>query len=88
VSNLLTCVCELRRWHEQNTLCFPNYPGWPTAWQTDEEDLHLKARSKAVIVSVFMYKLKALANSWGTYPLADMETLDNTVDQVPSIFVR
>ena len=31
---------------------FPNYPGWPTARQTDEKDLHLKARSKTVIVSV------------------------------------
>ena len=32
--------------------------------------------------------MKALANSRGSYPLADMETSDNTVDQVHSIFVR
>ena len=29
-----------------------------------------------------MCKLKALANSRGSYPLADMETSDNTLDQV------
>ena len=29
----------------RSTLRFPNYPGWPTSRQTDEEDLHLKARS-------------------------------------------
>ena len=52
---------------------FPNYPGWPTARQTEEKDLHLKARSKTVIVSVFACKLKALTNSRGSYPLADME---------------
>jgi len=85
VSSLSTCVRKLRRWHEQRHR-FPNYPGWPTARQTDEEDLHLKARSKAVIVSVFACKLKALANSRGSYPLADMETSDNTLDQVHSIF--
>ena len=67
---------------------FPNYPGWPTARQTDEKDLHLKARSKTVIVSAFVCKLKALANSRGSYSLADMETSDNILDQVHSIFVR
>ena len=56
--------------------------------QTDEKDLHLKARSKTVIVSVFACKLKALANSRGSYLLADMETSDNTLDHVHSIFVR
>ena len=66
---------------------FPNYPGWPTARQTDEKDL--KARSnKTVIVCVFACKLKALANSRGSYPLADMETSDNTLDQVHSVFVK
>jgi len=60
---------------------FPNYPGWPTAQQTDEKDLHLKARSKTVISSVFACKLKALANSRGSYSLADMETSDNTLDR-------
>jgi len=67
---------------------FPNYPGWPTTRQTDEKDLHLKARSKTVIVSVFACKLKALTNSRGSYPLADMEISDNTLDQVHSIFIR
>ena len=62
--------------------------GKPTARQTDEEDLHLKTCSKTVIVSVFACKLKALANSRGLYPLADMETSDNTLDQAHSIFVR
>jgi len=62
-----------------------NYPGWPTARQTDKKDLHLKARSKTVFVSVFACKLKALANSRGSYPFADMETSDNTLDQVHSI---
>ena len=85
--SLSTCVRELRRWHEQKHR-FPNYPGWPTPQQTDEKDLHLKARSKTVIVSVFVCKLKALANSRGSYPLADMETSDNTLDKVHSIFVR
>ena len=33
-------------------------------------------------VCVFACKLKALANSRGSYPLADMETSDNTLDQV------
>jgi len=42
-----------------------------------KEDLHLKACSKMVIISVFACKLKALANSRGSYPLADMETSDN-----------
>jgi len=87
MSNLWTCVHELRRWHEQKYY-FPNYPGWPTARQTDEEDLHLKACSKTVIVSVFACKLKALANSRGSYPLADMETSDNTLDQLHSMFIR
>ena len=50
--------------------------------------LHLKARSKTVIVSVSACKLKALANSRGSYPLAEMETSNNTLDQVHSIFVR
>jgi len=45
-----------------------------------------KARSKTVIVSVFACKLKALTNSRGSYPLADMETSNNTHDQVHSIF--
>jgi len=44
----------------------------------DEEDLH------PIIVSVFACKLKSLANSRGLYPLADMETSDNTLDQVHS----
>ena len=63
---------------------FPNYPGWPTARQTDEKDLHLKACSK----TVSFCKLKALVNSRGSYSLADMETSGNTLDQVHSIFVR
>ena len=41
-----------------------------------------------VIISVFACKLKDLANSRGSYPLADMVTSDNTLDQVHSIFVR
>ena len=48
MSSLSTCVCELRRWHEQKHH-FPHYLGWPTTWQTDEEDLHLKAHSKTVM---------------------------------------
>jgi len=48
----------------------------------------MKACSKTAIVSVFMYKRKALANSGGSYPLTDMETLDNTDNQVHSIFVK
>jgi len=63
-------------------------PGWPTARQTDKKDLHLKACSKTVIISVFTCKLKVLANSRGSYPLVDMETSDNTLDQVHSIFIR
>jgi len=35
-----------------STLCFPNYPGLPTTQQTGEEDLHLKACSKTVIISL------------------------------------
>ena len=66
---------------------FSNYPGWPTSRQTDEEDLQLKARSNTV-VSVFTCKLKALANSRGSYPLADMETSNSTLNQVHSIFIR
>jgi len=42
---------------------FPNYPGWPTAQQTDEKDLHLKARSKTVIVSVSQTLLQCLGAS-------------------------
>ena len=61
---------------------------WIANCPTDKEDLHLKARSKTVIVSVFACKLKALANSRGSYPLADMETSDNTLDQVHSVFVK
>jgi len=61
---------------------------WMANHPTDEEDLHLKACSETVIVSVFACKLKALANSKGSYPLADMETSDNTLDQVHSIFIR
>ena len=61
---------------------------WMANHLTDKEDLHLKVRSKMVIISVFACKLKALANSRGSYPLADMETSDNTLDQVHSIFVR
>ena len=34
----------------------------------------LKVHSKTVIVSVFACKLKALENSRGSYPFADMET--------------
>jgi len=64
---------------------FPSYPGWPTAQQTDKEDLHLKARNKTVIISVFTCKLKDLANN-RSYPLADMVTSDNTLVQVHSIF--
>jgi len=63
-------------------------PWMPTAQQADEEDLHLKARNKMVIVSVFACKLKSLENSRGSYRLADMETSDNTLDQVHSIFFR
>jgi len=58
------------------------------ARQTNEDDLHLKVRSQMVIVSVFVCKLKDLANSRGSYPLADMVTSDNTFLQVHSIFVR
>ena len=54
--NLSSCACELRRWYEQKHH-FPNYPGWPTVRQTDEEHLHLKALSKTVIVSVFVCSL-------------------------------
>jgi len=61
---------------------------WMVNRPTDEEDLHLKAHSKMAIISVFACKLKALANSRGTYPLADTETSDNTLDQLHSIFVR
>jgi len=39
VSNLSTCVRELRRWHEQKHH-FPNYLKWSTAWQTDEDNLY------------------------------------------------
>ena len=38
-------------------------------------------------ISVHHY-LEALENSRGSYPLADMETSDNTLDQVHSIFVK
>ena len=38
--------------------------------------------------SVFVYKLKAITNSMGSYTLADMETSDNTLNQVHSIFVN
>ena len=61
----------------RSTLYLPSYSGWPTARQTNEEDRHLKAHSKTMIISVFAYELKALANSRGSYPLADMETSDN-----------
>ena len=54
----------------------------------DEEELHLKAHSKTVIVSVFAYKLKDLANSRGSYPLADMVTLDNPLMQIHSMLIR
>jgi len=52
---------------------------------TDEEDLHLKARSKTVILSVFTCKLKDLANIRGSSPPV---TLHNTLVQVHSMFVR
>ena len=68
----------------RSTSHFPNYTGWPNK----EEDLHLKAQSKTVIVSVFACKLKDLVNSRGSYPLADKVTSDNTLDQVHRIFVR
>jgi len=61
---------------------------WMANLQTNRRGRHLKAHSKMVIVSVFECTLKALANSRGSYPLADMETSDNTLDQVHSIFVR
>ena len=41
-----------------------------------------------MIISVFAYELKALANRRGSYPLADMETSDNTLDQIHSIYIR
>jgi len=44
----------------------------------DEEDLHLKACSKTVIVSVFACKLKDFANNRGSCHLVDMMTSDNT----------
>ena len=51
VSNLSTCVRELQRWPKQKyPRCFPKYLRWPTTRQADEEDLHLKARSKTVII--------------------------------------
>ena len=50
MSYLLTCVRNLWRWHEQKLL-FPNYPGWPTSRQTDDEDLHLSWRHAAKISS-------------------------------------
>ena len=51
VSNLSICVCELQRWHEQKHPVLSKLSWWPTARQTDKEDLHLNARSKTVIVS-------------------------------------
>jgi len=41
-----------------------------------------------VIVSVFVCKFKDIANSRGSYHLADIVTSDNTLNQVHSIFVR
>jgi len=78
-------------------LVFANYEDGTsrsTAFQTTldgqppDKDLHLKAPSKTVIVSIFGCKLKALINSKGSYPLADMETSDSPLDQVRNIFVR
>ena len=43
-------------------------------------DLHLKVRNKTVIV----LSSRVSSNSRGSYPLADMETSDNTRDQVHS----
>jgi len=43
-------------------------------------DKQTRKTSKTVIVSVFMCKLKALTNSRGWYPLADMVTSDITLD--------
>jgi len=40
-----------------------------------------------VIVYVFVCTFKALANGRGSYPLADMETSNNTLDQVHTIFI-
>jgi len=91
MSDLLTGVCELRRWHEQKHPTLYKLPwmvGQPLDEQTRKTFTDLKARSKTVIVSVLAGKLKALANSRGSYPLADMETLDNTLDQIHIIFVR
>jgi len=51
----------------------------------EERGLPELAMNKLV---VFACKLKALENSRGSYPLADMETSDNTLDQVHSIFVK
>ena len=68
----------------RSTLCFPNYPGWPTARQTDQEDLCLKARSKMVIISVFTCKLVVGIS----HPLAEMLTLENNLNQVHSIYIR
>ena len=59
----------------RSTPHFPHYPGWPTAQQIDEEDLHLKAHSKTVIISVIMCKLKHLANSRGSHPLRRYDDL-------------
>jgi len=65
MSNLLTCVRKLQRWHEQK---HPVLSGWSTAWQTEEEDLHLKACSKMVIVS-------SLHVSWRTSQTVGDHTL-------------
>ena len=62
--------------------------GQPLDEQTRKTFTDLKAQSKTVIVSVLACKLKALTNSRGSYPLADMGILDNTLDQIHSIFVR
>jgi len=51
---------------------------WMANRPTDEKNMHLKAHSKTVIVSVFACKLKALANSRGSYPLADMDSINST----------
>jgi len=62
--------------------------GQPLDEKTRKTFTDLKAQSKTIIVSFHAGKLKALANSRGSYPLADMETLDNALDQIHIIFVR
>jgi len=41
-----------------------------------------------VIITLVILRIGNLANSRGSYPLADLVTSDNTLVQVHSIFVR